>query len=97
MAGAFQSDAFQGDAFQAGAAVSVTAGVATLTLATFAPTVPVTDHQAVTAGVATLTVAAFAPTVSGIATIVGGHPPSLSIAVYLIPTVAGTASVFTEQ
>lgn len=62
---AFQSDAFQNDAFQqVVGSVTVTPGIATLTLATFAPTATASDHKLVTPGLATLTTATFAPTVT---------------------------------
>jgi hypothetical protein len=47
----------------AGGNVSVTPGVATLTLATFAPTVTASAHKTVTPTTAALTLATFAPTV----------------------------------
>ena len=43
--------------------VTVTPGVATLTITAFAPTVQATDHQTVAPGFATLTLTAFAPTI----------------------------------
>ncbi len=44
--------------------VTVSPGLATLTITAFAPTVAVTDHQTVAPGVSTLTITAFAPTVT---------------------------------
>lgn len=78
----------------AGSGTTVTPGVATLTLTTFAPTVTTSNNQLVTPGVATLSLTGLAPQLksqinTGLATLtLTTFAPSVTIGVRAVPDVA---------
>lgn len=73
--------------------VTVTPGVASLTTATFAPTVSVSDNQTVTPGVVALTLSTFAPTVTATENqLVTPTTASLSLSTFA-PTVTVSGAV----
>lgn len=71
------------------AGTTVTPGVASLTLTTFAPTVTATNNQTATPGVASLTLASFAPVIK--------HEIRTGLATLTLSTFAPTVSVSNNQ